>query len=243
MMRRLFPLLLMFAAGCAAQAPVPATSPAPPSAPTVTAPSTTSGGIITRAGSRAGRDSLPSQDALSVLSRIPEPLAAAEFVDPPASRQMPSPIAPPPSPAIPIDSAPRDGGPVLVPKAAYDTLRASTESESVPVPSSTRPLGVPVKPDSIPPPPPPSAPTAVAAPDTCWRIQVAAPVEREKAVDMQSAARSLLLVPMVIVRDAGRYKVRNEECLPRAGALALRDRALAAGFSGVFLVRELGPRR
>ena len=60
---------------------------------------------------------------------------------------------------------------------------------------------------------------------------------------MQSAARSLLLVPMVIVPEAGRFKVRSGPCLQRVAAEALRDRAVASGFRGVFLVRDPGPRR
>ncbi|MEO5987872.1 MAG: hypothetical protein ABIU54_06825 [Candidatus Eisenbacteria bacterium] len=161
-------------------------------------------------------DSLPSRDALLVLGNIPEPLTGAQTLPP----------------ARPQSSA-------LAPDSGRDSLRDT--ADPVPVPVSTRPLGVTPAPDPVTP-PPPAAPIA-AEPDTCWRIQVAAPLERAKAVSMQAAARSLLLVPMVIVQDAGRYKVRTEQCLPRGAADALRDRAVASGFSGVFLVREQRPQR
>ena len=60
---------------------------------------------------------------------------------------------------------------------------------------------------------------------------------------MQSAAQSLLLVPMTIFTEAGRFKVRSTECLGRAAAESLRDRAVASGFTGVFLVRSTEPSR
>lgn len=237
-MRRVLGALgLALVCGCAAQAPAPAVQAPPPAVapPTAVRPPVASRGN----GARAAIDSLPSPEAIAVLGGIPEPLSSAATIDPPTRTPAPAPVAPPvPSPVAP---APRDTGysaPAV--EAGYDTLKATTES--VPVPSSTRPLGVPAAPlaDS-PPSAPPNAPSpsSVAEPDTCWRLQVAAPAERSKAVAMQSAAQSLLLVPMVIVRDAGRYKVRSTECLPRAAADALRDRAVASGFNGVFLVREV----
>jgi hypothetical protein len=107
----------------------------------------------------------------------------------------------------------------------------------------TRPLGVasPALPESaagVAAPMPPAA--SVAEPDTCWRVQVAAPTELAKAMAMQRAARDLLLTPMTIVREAGLHKVRSEQCLPRAAAESLRARAVASGFDGVFLVRVTG---
>lgn len=239
-MRAAWAVLLCGVFGCAAQAPVPAVQAPPPAAP---APAPVRPVAPSRGnGTRAVLDSMPSPEAITILGSIPEPLSATQTIDPPARSQTPVPVVPvpaPPSPAAPTPSAPapRDTGfsaPAV--EAGNDTLNASLES--VPVPSSTRPLGTP---EPLPPVTSPSAPVAAsgAEPDTCWRLQVAAPAERAKAVAMQSAAKSLLLVPMVIVRDAGRYKVRSEECLPRAAADALRDRAVASGFNGVFLVREV----
>lgn len=239
MRRVLWAVLLCGTFGCAAQAPVPAAQTAPPAvstpAPARPAPPSRNN------GTRAALDSLPSPEAVAILGAIPEPLSAAQTIDPPAKTPSPVPVVPVPSSPAPSTTAPRDTGfsaPSV--EAGYDTLKATIES--VPVPSSTRPLGTPVEPPPNAPDSSPPAPS-IAEPDTCWRLQVAAPAEREKAVAMQSAAKSLLLVPMVIVREAGRYKVRSEACLPRAAADALRDRAVASGFNGVFLVREVRPRR
>ena len=239
MRRVLWAVLLCSTFGCAAQTPVPVAQTPPPAAPapTPTRPATTPRGNARR----AVVDSLPSPEAIAVLGSIPEPLSTAQTIDPPVKTQTPVPVVPVPMTPAPSTPAQRDTGfsaPSV--EAGYDTLKATIES--VPVPSTTRPLGTPAEPPPITPPTSPAQPS-VAEPDTCWRLQVAAPAERAKAVSMQSAASSLLLVPMVIVREAGRYKVRSEECLPRAAADALRDRAVASGFNGVFLVREVRRRR
>jgi len=233
--------------GCAAQTPVPVAQTPPPAVSATPVPPRP----VPPRGSttRVVVDSLPSPDAIAVLGSIPEPLSTAQTIDPPVKMQTPVPVVPvpvptPPAPVAPAPTPARSDTGFSAPsvEAGYDTLKATLES--VPVPAAVRPLGTPpsaapVIPDS----PAAGAPSAAAEPDTCWRLQVAAPAERAKAVTMQSAAKSLLLVPMVIVREAGRYKVRSEECLPRAAANALRDRAVASGFNGVFLVREVRPRR
>jgi hypothetical protein len=73
-------------------------------------------------------------------------------------------------------------------------------------------------------------------------LQVAAPAERDKASSRHDAAQSLLLVPMVIERESGLYKVRSRDCMTRAAADALRRRAIDSGFAGSFVIRSKPPR-
>ena len=77
-------------------------------------------------------------------------------------------------------------------------------------------------------------------PDSCWRVQVAAPAEEEKAKEMRDAAISQLLIPMVIDLEKGLYKVRSRDCMSGAAADALRKRAASSGFAGAF--RFIGSR-
>ena len=207
--------LALAAAGCAAPLSPPVLAPAPPAA--VVAPPRTA-----PAPAAAVRDSSPTPDALAVLASIPEPLGGL----PPTVR--PAPPEPP------------------------ETPRAEPPARDVPVPARTEPLGSPQPlPAAAPPPvaPPPVAPPAVApaatapaAPDTCWRVQVAAPADREKGRAVRDAAESLLMVPMIVDREGGRFKVRSRDCLSRRAAESLRDRAAQSGFPGVFLVRLAGSR-
>ncbi len=75
---------------------------------------------------------------------------------------------------------------------------------------------------------------AAAAPDTCWRVQVAAPEEADRAEQLRAAAASLLLVPMVVEKEQGLFKVRTRDCLNGATATRLRGRAEETGFKGAF---------
>ena len=77
-----------------------------------------------------------------------------------------------------------------------------------------------------------------AAPDTCWRVQFGAPFDRLKAKTLRDAAESQLVVPVIVDREGGRFKVRTRDCLERAIAERLRDRAVTAGFAGAFLVLQ-----
>jgi len=70
--------------------------------------------------------------------------------------------------------------------------------------------------------------------DSCWRVQVAAPPERDRAERMVEAARSQLLLPFVIEQEGGLFKVRMRDCLPAAAANDLRRRAVESGFAGAF---------
>lgn len=229
---------LVSVSGCAAQTPsvrsvVPTPQAPQPVQPAASSPDPTPG----RPPVRVVVDSLPSREALAVLASIPEPLALAQRVDPPA--RVPTPVVTPPIAPVPTPVPPNPGVSMPAPDSAADSLRISIES--IPTPPTSRPLGaVPIAdPVVLVPQPERALPAASAVADTCWRLQVAAPSERAKAVSMQQAAKSLLLVPMRIVPEAGRFKVRSEECLSRPAADALRERAIASGFTGVFLVREL----
>lgn len=233
MIRRVALVLGAFAlAGCAARpvelpvaAPPPATAPAPaPARPATPA--------------AAAVDSTPSPAALAVLASIPEPLGPAATPAPATRPARPAAPAKAPEPAV-----------QAAPEAAFDTLRTEVPaSGDVPVPAPTRPLGAPTVAPPVAPPvaapvlPPAAAPPAAAPPDTCWRVQVAAPADRAKGKSMRDAAESLLLVPMIVDREGGRFKVRSRDCLSRTAAESLRDRAVASGFKGVFLVKLPGGR-
>jgi len=235
-------LATVLVSGCAAllppAAPAASTAGARPPATGHTAPAGASATPTPRATTRAVVDSLPSSEALAVLETIPEPLAASERVPPPAAA------------TAAIDSqrvsAAPDSGTVAAPDSSQDSTRAG-----IPVPTETRPLGDRpgaiehmLAPDSAGAAPPaaataPTAPAAAppAAPakrDTCFRIQIGARAAKAQATTLSSGASSQLLVPMVIERDRGLYKVRSRDCLSRATADALKARALASGFKGTF---------
>jgi hypothetical protein len=225
--------------------PVPVPSPSTPGSERAAVPSPVPG---TRTPSRAAAtptivDSLPSREALAVLNTIPEPLAPGERLAAPSRAAL----AADTTRAAAADSAAADSS--AVPAVAPG------DSVQVPTPAPTRPLGdrpgsLTRGPDSLatgsggtPPPagptPPatPGGPTARPAPlppDSCWRIQVAAPPEADKARGLREAAQSQLLVAMVIETEAGLHKVRTRDCLGAAAADLLRRRAQAAGFAGAF---------
>jgi hypothetical protein len=247
-------IALVLCSGCATQpppAPPVVHTPPPtvtPQAPPVSAPAegipvgtTASGGTIRvnppppspTAASSAVIDSTPSPDALAVLSTIPEPLGR------PSDRSVATTAPVEPAPA----SAPADT------TAAAPTDSASsapTDSAGVPVPEPTRPLGdrpgslaSAALPDSVAAPaastPPSSAPPAApVSPDSCWRVQVAAPPERERAERLAEAARSQLVIAVVVERESGLYKVRSKDCLTAVAADDLKRRAIATGFDGAF---------
>lgn len=195
-------------------------------------------------------DTVPSREAQAVLATIPEPLKPGERVPPPDG--MPGP------------------GSRLEPVAARVESTALAEAEAdtartgIPVPNPVPVLGerpmpqvvtvadtsAPASPPPaglLPPPPAQERPRAGApgstraSRDTCWRVQFAAPTERAKAQRYLEAGESQLLVPMVIEKEKGLFKVRTRDCLDRQAADALRRRALEAGFAGVFRVRGTEP--
>jgi hypothetical protein len=79
-----------------------------------------------------------------------------------------------------------------------------------------------------------SRPVALASPDSCWRVQVAAPPERERADRLADAARSQLMITFVVEKESGLYKVRTRDCLSAVAADDLRRRAVTTGFEGAF---------
>jgi hypothetical protein len=133
--------------------------------------------------------------------------------------------------------------------AAADSVTAPAATDTlIPTPEPTQPLGegreafakaVSDTTSAPPPPPPPAQAPAKSEPDSCWRIQVAAPTEKKEADLKREAATSVLLVPFEIVHEKQRYKVRNTECLTRDAADRLRRRALQSGFTGAFPVVEV----
>jgi cell division septation protein DedD len=217
-------VLLAWLAGCATvppPAPVPRPEPpapaapasSPESAPTGTQVGTTaSGGTITthqaQAVAPAAVDSLPSRDALAVLSTIPEPLGASESSD--------SAGVPVPTPTQPLG----DPSGTRATAALPETLAAPN-----PAPTSAPPGAAPAAGVST---------GAGAAADSCWRVQVAAPPEQDRAQRLVDAARSQLLLPFVIEGEGGLFKVRVRDCLSADAANDLRRRALASGFAGAF---------
>jgi cell division septation protein DedD len=237
-------LILAFA-GCA---PASSVSTGPPPAPVTPPPAAQATRVTPPAPPRVAlatmvTDSTPSEDAERVLATIPEPLGG------------------PPQPL------PRRATPA--PVDAYDTLRVTRDSDDgVPVPAPTepmRPAPVQVSPvDSAasrpapvvtPPPsttanPPPAATPARPDPPrpspradgVCWRLQVAAPAERDKAESRLAAAESLLLLPFVIEPEKGLYKVRTRDCMTKEAADQLRRRAELSGFEGSFATRVAPPR-
>jgi len=226
----LLPLPLL--AGCASLAPVG--SPAPGPAPAVTGTPAAAVPVPVPAAAPGAIDSTTvSPDGQRVLDSIPEPLAAGERVPPPAA-----------------------GLEMAAPAASYDSLRLATPPptdgpDAVPVPAPTQPLGD--SPgsiersraaDSAAAAAAATAPAAPAAPskavsDTCWRVQVAAPAEQERAQSLRAAAESQLMVPFVVERDQGLWKVRSAGCLDGARSESLRRRADLAGFAGVFRIATL----
>ncbi|HEY6098083.1 MAG TPA: SPOR domain-containing protein [Anaeromyxobacter sp.] len=179
-------------------------------------------------------DSLPSADAIAVLAGIPEALGPGEIVPPPAIAGAGSAAT-----RAPVDSL-----------AAALADSAGAASDTIPVPVETAPLGDapgtlarPAVPDTPPPPPiappPVAAPPKPAGPDTCWRVQFAAPDQSAEAELRRAAAQSLLMIPVVIELKGGLFKVRTSDCLSEDAADRLRARARSSGFADAFRFREI----
>jgi hypothetical protein len=245
--RRILALAVLLAAlaGCATippPAPAPPASgghPAPPApTPGTTVGTTASGGTIsvngapppTGAHASAAVDSTPSPEAVAVLKTISEPLGGS--TGPRASSQAPGASAP---------------SSVAPPAATPSTAAATADSAAaVPVPEPTQPLGdrpgsVASMPESsmaaapvAPAPDSTHTPAAATSPDSCWGVQVSAPPEKERADRLADAARSQLLIAMVVEKEAGLYKVRTRDCYSGPVAEDLRRRAVASGFEGAF---------
>jgi hypothetical protein len=216
--------------GCAPVPPTPA--PVPPAsaarpAGTVPARQTTSAaapsGVVPA-------DSTPTAAALLVLGSIPEPLKPAERVPPLAPPATPSPVPAPDSEAV--DTA---GADVPVPEPTqplgerhHDVVDASGAAGATTGAAAT-PAGAALAAGS-------ASAAAATASDTCWRVQVLAPLEPEPAEQARATASSLLLVTVVVEQEQGRYKVRTKECLTRSAADLLRRRAVESGFTQAFRI-------
>jgi hypothetical protein len=234
---------------------VPVPTPTPVPAPGEVVGTTASGGQITR-HAPAVVDSGPSADAREVLATIPEPIPAGRQVPPPSRVQQLFPARD----ATPGAGAAADSLAAADPSRTAAGDSAAVDANGVPIPEPTLPLGqrrtgpIPTIPDSVlraladsagrapgAAAPAPAAPGSGAAPagssaaaDSCWRVQVAAPEEADRADQLRGAAQSLLLVPMVVEEEQGLFKVRTRDCLSGAGASNLRARAVTSGFTGAF---------
>ena len=222
--------LASWAAGCAPLPPAPGSVTAPPSASSPPG-SPTQPPVLARPArpsSVVPRDSTPPAEALGVLGTIPEPLRPGEQVD-----------------------AVRTSSPGTVPDVLGDTTAVSSPAADVPVPEPTAVLGErrPIAVDSTLAPsghtgatPPPAPHPALAAPaDTCWRVQLLAPLDPAAAEQARATATSLMLVPLVIEQEQGRYKVRTRDCLTHTAADLLRRRAIESGFTQAFRISSVKP--
>lgn len=227
---------LLWLAGCAsAPPPTPAPRTPPPAAsgpPATSGPgtqvgTTASGGTIsvhTTPGVAVG-DSTPSPDALAVLHTIPEPLGG------PSSESTTVPV---PAPTEALGQRPRASA---APDAASPPAKAGAAGSA----AGGAVGGAAVGGASAGAAGASSAKASPAAsPDSCWRVQVLAPPEKDRADRMAQAAESQLGVPFVVEREGELYKVRTRDCLTSNAATSLKNRAIADGFDGSF--RFLKPR-
>ncbi len=223
-------------AACAPMAPQapPKTQPGAPAPGTAQKPPATT-------PTRAAVDSTPSADALAVLGTIPEPLAAGERVPPP---DVPVPSGTSVAPSV-GGGADAGSGDVPVPATvpvlgertnpALDAATDSTGADSAAartVPPSSSAAGSSAS--GSPPASSGAPPKPAATSGPCWRVQFAAPTDRDEAEGRRKAAESLLLVPIVIETERGLHKVRTRDCYPRDAADRLRERAVQSGFDGAF---------
>jgi hypothetical protein len=196
-------------------------------------------------------DTLPSGDAEAVLQTIPEPLSSSERVAAPKSASSPgSPAGAGAAAGVGVAGAASAGSgavPATRDTMPRDTTAADTTSASdadVPVPEPTRPLGdrpAPTTQVGAAPPPAPAPAPEPSAPDTCWRIQVAAVPEEKRAATLRAAAESQLDGHWVVEKEGKLFKIRSRDCSDSARADALKKRAVADGFAGAFRFRGSRP--
>ena len=190
-------------------------------------------------------DSTPTPEALAVLSTIPEPLRPGERVAPESRASAAT------SPAATAEdttavSAPEGDVPVPEPTqvmgerrtVAVDTSLVSQRSGRAP-PSATAPRGASSPPSASPPPQSPGGRALASPADTCWRVQILAPLDAATAQQTRATAASLLLVPLVIEQEQGRYKVRTQDCMTHTAADLLRRRAIESGFTQAFRISSV----
>jgi hypothetical protein len=247
----LLPAVLALASGCAVVTPTTAPPTPAPGATTATkeheaAPvpvgSTASGGTISSGGPAAAVvDSGPSAEAVAVLATIPEPIPAADRVPPPDHVMRDYPLVPAGVAAGGIAATSAGSS------AAPTPGSAPADAAPIPVPAAVVPLGQRERRTAV----SDSAMRAamgdtVAAkpvhPDSCWRVQFAAPVDEAHAEQLRGAAESLLLLPIVVEREEPYYKVRTRDCMSGQAADRTRRRADQSGFAGAFRFRQV-PKR
>jgi hypothetical protein len=239
--------------GCAAMTPdlkPPGSTPAPSTATggaAPTAPEAVSASARSAAAIPA-TDSLPSPEAQRVLASIPEPLDAAERVPPPLvhapdstrvrvdSTQAGVPV---PAETAPLGQTPADVQRMTSPDSALATTAAGAARGGDPG-SGTGAAGATAAGAGAAMPAASAKPSA-GAPDVapgapCFKLQVGAPSDAKKADGLKRAASSQLEVEFEIVHVKNLYKVRTHDCFGREAVDALRARAVAAGFPGVFAV-------
>ena len=244
-------VVVLALASCAPLPPAPGGVKAPPSstspgkpAPVRTPPA--------KPISVVPADSMPTPEALAVLNTIPEPLRPGERVAPEsrASAGASNAASAEDSTAV---SAPAGDVPVPEPTqvmgerrtVAVDTSQVSPGSgsaSSASPPASAPPVAS--SPPSAPPsasspPQSPGSRALAAPPDTCWRVQILAPLDAATAEQTRATAASLLLVPLVIEQEQGRYKVRTQDCLTHTAADLLRRRAIESGFAQAFRISSV----
>lgn len=229
-------VVVLALASCAPLPPAPGGVKAPPSstssgkpAPVRTPPA--------KPISVVPADSMPTPEALAVLNTIPEPLRPGERV---ASESRASAGASNAASAEDSTAVSAPAGDVPVPEptqvmgdrrtVAVDTSRVTPGSGSAP---STPPSASP------PPQQSPGSRSLAAPPDTCWRVQMLAPLDAATAEQARATAASVLMVPLVIEQEHGRYKVRTQECMSHTAADLLRRRAIESGFTQAFRISSV----
>jgi hypothetical protein len=240
--------------GTAAVPPASGTNPSATSKP-----AKTSLNDLTAASAKP--DSTPSADAQRVLATIPEPLSPSQRVPPlvaagaaattvtvrapdaaydtlRAVSDGDSADVPVPAPTQPLVESTLAMPDTLTPPASAPdstaTAAVAPAAAAAPVAAAATPTTEPAQPAA--------AATATPPPSgECWRGQVAAPEEQEKANSRSAAAQSLLMVDMVITYEKGLYKVRTRDCMTREAADVLRKRAVESGFDGSFLLNTGAP--
>ncbi|MBI1798491.1 MAG: hypothetical protein HYR73_02265, partial [Candidatus Eisenbacteria bacterium] len=229
-----------------------------PPAPTSAAPP------VRAAYSAAHADTVPSPDAERVLATIEEPLPASQRTAAPALADSSRPTAaisdraraaadtansqvPVPAPTVPLG----DSGNGVERMMATDSTSAAHAPAAAGTGSAT-PAAT-----GAPPPvttgasPPgtaaaggqaggsrPTSPAVAASSEPCFRLQVGAPSDPHQADGLRRAAASQLEIAFDVVHVKSLYKVRSHDCVSRNAVDHLRDRAIGAGFHGVFAVAE-----
>jgi hypothetical protein len=191
-------------------------------------------------------DSLPSSDAQRVLASIPEPLSPAERVPPPDSIRSHDAAAPPdtthggipvPAPTEPlgqssaaVDRMTSPDSALAVPGGNAAAGAAAAGAAAAGMSGAASAAGAPN-----------SAAPAMAPGTPCFKLQVGAPTDAKKADGLKRAASSQLELEFDVAHVKNLYKVRTHDCFNREAVDALKARAVAAGFQGVFAVATSAP--